>query len=82
MKARYLENVLAQFYQLPLERQSSASPTPFNGKVELTMEQAALLRTGQLATLRLRKARGTLGQYVYRSVSDWIENRLRAIRQS
>ena len=54
----------------------------FLAKVDLSKGQSERLRSGQLATLRLRKARGTLGQFFYRNVSDWIEARLRVLRES
>ncbi|MEM7313067.1 MAG: HlyD family efflux transporter periplasmic adaptor subunit, partial [Planctomycetota bacterium] len=49
----------------------------FTGRVELTDEQSESLHTGQTTTVRLHASRGTLGAFLYRSVSDWIENRWR-----
>ena len=71
----------------PLESETSEeawelTEPRFLAKVQLTSTQSESLRTGQLATLRLRKARGTLGHFFYRSVSDWVESRLRTIRKS
>jgi putative peptide zinc metalloprotease protein len=54
----------------------------FVAKVKLTAEQSESLRTGQLATMRLSKARGTLGQFFYRSVSTWIERRLKLLKNA
>ena len=49
----------------------------FVGKVSLDTEQSEQLRTGQMTTVRLRAARGNIGQYLYRNVSQWFDRRLR-----
>ncbi len=49
----------------------------FAAKVPLAEDQARSLRSGQLATVRLHMARGTLAGFFYRGVSDWLDRRLR-----
>ncbi len=48
----------------------------FGGIAKLTSAQSIRLRAGQTATVRLLSHRGTLGQYVYRTVSQWIRCRI------
>ncbi len=48
----------------------------FAGRVALSADQSALVRAGQVASVRLRTARGTIGQMIYRGVRSWIEKRL------
>lgn len=48
----------------------------FVGVAELTADQSLNLRAGQTATVQLDTARGTLGQYLYRSISRWVRTRV------
>lgn len=54
----------------------------FVGKVALDEEQSQRLKSGQTTTVRLRVARGNLGQYVYRNLSKWLDTRLRQAQES
>ena len=54
----------------------------FIGKVALDEEQSQRLKSGQTTTVRLRVARGNLGQYVFRNMSKWLDNRLRQAQSS
>lgn len=49
----------------------------FAAKVPLADEQARALFAGQLATVRLHAARGSLAACFYRGASDWLERHLR-----
>ena len=48
----------------------------FIGIAELTAEQSVKLRAGQTATVRLDSTRGTMGQFLYRTISRWVRTRL------
>ena len=54
----------------------------FLGKVALSVEQSEALRTGQTTTVYLDAARGTVGQCLYRAISDWIETKIRIARDA
>lgn len=48
----------------------------FVGVAELSAEQSTKLRAGQTATVRLDSSRGTMGQFLYRTISRWVRTRL------
>ena len=48
----------------------------FVGIAQLSLEQSAKLRAGQTATVRLNASRGTVGQLLYRTVSDWVRRQV------
>ena len=54
----------------------------FTARVSLTHDQSQSLSTGQTTMVRLQASRGTLGMFLYRSISDWIETRWRAATAS
>lgn len=49
----------------------------FHGLAPLTQAQSTNLRAGQITTVRLSASRGTLGQYVSRSIRNWVAGRLK-----
>ncbi len=48
----------------------------FVGVAELTGDQSIDLRAGQTATVRLDQSRGTMGEYLYRTITKWVRSRL------
>jgi putative peptide zinc metalloprotease protein len=48
----------------------------FAGIVKLTSAQSAKLKAGQTAKVRVLSHRGTLGQFVYRTVYKWLRGRI------
>ena len=52
----------------------------FLGKVVLTKSQSESLRTGQTTTIYLDASRGTIGQCLYRMISDWIDAKFKLAR--
>jgi putative peptide zinc metalloprotease protein len=52
----------------------------FLAKVPLSGVHSASLMAGQRGIVRLRTARGNLGQFIHRKVSDWVDRRLAQLR--
>ena len=52
----------------------------FNAQVPLDSEMSAGLRAGQLTTVRLQVARGTMASFFYRGMTGWIDRRLSVLR--
>ena len=48
----------------------------FSGTVKLSSAQSTMLKAGQTATVRVLSHRGTLGQFLYRTVSKWFRHRI------
>jgi hypothetical protein len=48
----------------------------FVGVADLSTDQSMTLRAGQTATVKLQTSRGTLGQYLYRTVTKWVRARV------
>jgi putative peptide zinc metalloprotease protein len=58
------------------EKEFELTEPYFAAELPLAEDQARRLRSGQLATVRLHKSRGTLAGFAYRRVSDWFDRRL------